>query len=73
MGLELIGGPMPERGTAEERRRAAVHVADRIASEHPHLTGRELAADPQARAGLLHLLDLLGLKPEPAPGGNRNA
>lgn len=50
-------------------RRAAVNVADRIASEHPHaldllmpkLAGRTLAKDPAIAAGVLELLETLGL------------
>lgn len=50
-------------------RAAAIHVADRIAAEHPHplddeaprLAGRLLAADPLVRTGLRELLDQLGI------------
>lgn len=60
--------------TADQTRRASVHVADRIAAEHPHplddlmprLAGRQLATDPVIAAGLLELLDQLGI-----PRGNR--
>jgi hypothetical protein len=60
-------------GTTElkpkQLRAASVHVADRIAAEHPHplddeaprLAGRLLAADPLVRAGLRELLDQLGI------------
>ncbi len=49
-------------------RRAAVHVADQVAAQHPHplddvmpkLAGRQLATDPTARAELLLLLDVIG-------------
>lgn len=49
-------------------RKAAVHVADRIAAEHPHplddvmprLAGRTLAQDPAVRTDLLELLDAIG-------------
>lgn len=52
-------------------RRAAVHVADRIAAENPHplddgypaLAGQAIACDPAVRQDLGELLDLLGLKP----------
>jgi hypothetical protein len=52
-------------------RAAAVHIADRVAAEHPHPldelmprhAGRLLAADPAVNAGVLELLDALGLKP----------
>jgi hypothetical protein len=55
--------------TEQEMRRAAVHVADRIAGEHPHpldaltpkAAGRELAQDPSVRQDVLELLDALGL------------
>jgi len=60
----------PER-LRDMERRAAVHAADRIGVEHPHeldelmpkLAGRTVAHDPEARAGLLLLLDVLGLTP----------
>lgn len=50
-------------------RAAAVHVADRVAAEHPHplddqmpkLAGRTIAKDPAVRGDLLELLDVLGL------------
>lgn len=50
-------------------RAAAVHLADRVAAEHPHpldnqmpnLAGRTIAKDPAVRAQLLDLLDQLGL------------
>jgi hypothetical protein len=59
-----VGAP-----TARQTRAAAVHVADRIAAEHPHplddvmpkLAGRQLAKDPAIAAGVLELLDVLGL------------
>lgn len=41
-------------------RRAAVHIADRVAAQHPELAGRQLAADPTVRAELLQLLDAIG-------------
>lgn len=55
-----------------EHRRAAVRVADQIGREHPDprddlmpkLVGRELAHDPVIAAGVLKLLDQLGLKPQ---------
>ena len=57
MGLEPQ--PIETRGrtatTSSEKRRAAVHIADRIAAEHP-------AGIPAgARAELLDLIDALGL------------
>ncbi len=59
-----VGAP-----TARQTRAAAVHVADRIAAEHPHeldelmpkLAGKQLAQDPAIAAGVLKLLDVLGL------------
>lgn len=53
-----------------EVRAAAVHAADHVAARHPHplddvmpkLAGRQLAADPVIAAGLLELLDALGLR-----------
>lgn len=58
--------------TAEQMRKAAAHVADRIAAEHPHplddcmpkLAGRLLAKDPAVNAGVLELLAVLGLRPD---------
>lgn len=55
--------------TFRQARAAAVHVADRIAAEHPHelddvmprLAGKQLAKDPAIAAGVLELLDVLGL------------
>ena len=65
-----ITDPDPAR-RREMERAAAVHAADRIAAEHPHaldgvmpkLAGRTVAHDPEARAGLLLLLDVLGITP----------
>ena len=61
--------------TAQQQRAAAVHVADRIAAEHPHplddvmpkLAGRLIAQDPAVRGGLLELLDALGLTRKERP------
>lgn len=55
--------------TRRQRRAAAVYCADRIAAEHPSpldelmpkLAGRQLAQDPAIAAGVLELLDVLGL------------
>jgi hypothetical protein len=55
--------------TFRQTRAAAVHVADRIAAEHPHeldelmpkLAGKQLARQPAIAAGVLELLDALGL------------
>lgn len=43
--------------TRAERRKAAVHLADRIAAEHPQLTAEQIAADPLLAQGLRELLD----------------
>lgn len=58
--------------TADQQRAASVHIADRIAGEHPHplddvmprLAGRLIAKDPAVTAGVLELLDALGLSKE---------
>ena len=58
--------------TAQQLRAAAVHVADRIAAEHPHpldelmprLSGRLIAADPAVNAGVLELLAAIGIRPD---------
>jgi len=72
MGMDLLGGPMPGRNGDQVRRDAAVHVADRVAAEHPHpldelmpkLAGRQLASDPVVAADVLELLAALGLIPD---------
>jgi hypothetical protein len=48
--------------TTTQQRAAAVHIADRIAADHPNLTAAEIAATPALAAGLLELLDQLGLR-----------
>lgn len=61
---------MVEPLTVDQRRAAAVHLADRIATEHPHplddlmprLAGRLVAANPVVAAGVRELLDALGLE-----------
>ncbi|MFP3986949.1 hypothetical protein U9R90_05480 [Streptomyces sp. E11-3] len=71
MGLELAGDERTHRNTVEQRREAAVTVADRIAAEHPHelddlmprLAGKQLAHDPVVAARVRELLDALGLLP----------
>ena len=63
-GRELGGDFGSVVVTRRQRRAAAVHVADRIAAEHPHLTAAELAADLTIRAGLRDLLAALGLTRE---------
>lgn len=50
--------------TRRQRRAAAVHIADRIAAEHPQLTAAQLAADPHITAGIRELLAALGLTKE---------
>lgn len=67
----------PVLTSQQQKRAAAVHVADRIAAEHPHplddqmpkLAGRLTGRDPDARQELVDLLDVLGL----APAGRRRA
>jgi len=57
---------------ADMERRAAVHVADQVGAEHPHhlddedprQAGRELAKDPAIAAGVLELLDAIGIRPD---------
>lgn len=51
----------PVTVTAGQRKAAALHIADRIAAEHPQLTAAQLAADPHIAAGLRELLAALGL------------
>lgn len=69
-GVDSLGfGPVLT--SQQQRRAAAVHVADRIAAEHPHplddqmpkLAGRLIGRDPHARQELVDLLDVLGLAP----------
>lgn len=60
----------PER-QQELARAAAVRVADQAGAEHPHplddlmprLAGRQLGQDPVIAAGVLELLDAIGIKP----------
>lgn len=73
-GREIEGGSIfihhldPER-QREIDRAAALHIADRVAAEHPHplddgrpqLAGQAIARDPAVRDGLLQLLDAIGL------------
>lgn len=71
---ELIRGRQLalRENTPVERRRAAVHVADRLAAEYPmpldelmpRLAGRQLAQDPLVRAEARGLLAMLGLLPQ---------
>jgi hypothetical protein len=59
----------PVNTTADQQRAAAVHVADRIAAEHPHplddvmprLAGRLIAKDPVVAVGVRELLAALGI------------
>jgi hypothetical protein len=60
-GREIQAELGPCTVTRRQRRAAAVHVADRIAAEHPQLTAAELAANPLIAAGLRELLNALDL------------
>lgn len=73
--IESLALAVPVLKPADRRRMeraAAVHVADRVAAEHPDprdglmpkLAGRELAHNPVARADVLELLDAIGLRPD---------
>jgi hypothetical protein len=61
-----------EPADEQQLRRAAVHLADRIAAEHltefdelaPEYAGRLVAQDPTVRAGLRELLDAIGYRKE---------
>lgn len=53
IGSDVIFRPV----TRVERRQAAVHLADRVAAEHPDLTAEQIAADPLLAQGLCELLD----------------
>ena len=69
-GLHL--GPTDPAEQTRRERKAAVRASDQIAAQHPHelddlmpkLAGRELARNPVIAAGVLDLLDALGLKPD---------
>jgi hypothetical protein len=60
----LAAGPVD----AGQLRRAAVHLADRLAAQHPHeldeqapeYAGRLVAQDPTVRTALRDLLDAIG-------------
>ncbi len=62
----------PVLTSRQQLRAAAVHVADRVAAEHPHplddlmprLSGRLIADDPAVTAGVLDLLAAIGIRPE---------
>ncbi|MFD9284884.1 hypothetical protein ACFWD7_48050 [Streptomyces mirabilis] len=73
MGIELADyGPKPTPAEAAEQRKAAVRIADQFGVEHPHplderlprLAGQELAMNPAIAAGVLELLDQLGIRPD---------
>lgn len=59
----------PVTVTARQRQAAALHIADRIAAEHPHprdedapaLAGQLIAKDPAVRAKVRDLINALGL------------
>jgi hypothetical protein len=63
-GREIQADLGPCTVTRRQRRAAAVHVADRIAAEHPQQTVAELAANPLVAAGLRELLNALDLNKE---------
>lgn len=66
LGEDMPLTPRPDRVLL---RRAAVHVADRVAAEHPHplddghptLAGQAIAYDPEVRRELAELLAALGI------------
>ena len=67
--LETLGlGPVAV--TAAQQRAAALHIADRIAAEHPHpldeempaLAGQLIARNADVRQKLHDLIDALGLR-----------
>lgn len=68
----LTVGALNAAEQARIERRAAIRAADHVAAEHPDprddvmpkLAGRELAKNPDAAAGVLELLDALGLRPD---------
>lgn len=69
--VETLGfGPV--NVNASLQRAAALHVADRLAVEHPHplddqmprLAGRLVGRDPEVRRQARELLDALGLLPK---------
>jgi hypothetical protein len=55
VGTDLILG----RVTGVQRRKAALHIADQVAAEHPDLTAQQIAADPALSQGLRELLDIV--------------
>lgn len=76
MGLELLPVDLHPSVNPAQVRAAAVHVADRVGADHPHLlddtmprlAGRLTARQPGVPAELLDLLDTLGLHTT-TPGG----
>jgi hypothetical protein len=73
MGMELADyGPKPPTAKQGELRRAAVRIADHSGAGHPHpldedmprIAGAVLAKDPAIAAGVLELLDALGIRPD---------
>lgn len=58
----------PVAVTADQARKAAVHVADRIAAAHPHPFD-----DPDAHRELAELLDALGIHPDHTRKETRHA
>ncbi|WP_217235407.1 hypothetical protein [Streptomyces sp. AC555_RSS877] len=56
----LAVGPVDK----QELRKAAIHIADRVAGHYPELTAGELAKDPGITVGLLELLDAIGYRKE---------
>lgn len=61
-GLAL--GPTKPEVRRQIERAAAVHIADRIAAEHPERTAAQLAADPHIANRLRETLAQLGLNKE---------
>lgn len=72
--IESSGIALPQMKPDERQRierAAAVQIADQVGVEHPHplddlmprLAGKQLGQDPVIAAGVLELLDAIGLKP----------
>lgn len=71
LGQQVLGGITVDPARWRQMvRRAAVHVADRVAAEHPHpldqempqLAGQLIAKNPAVRQQLHDLIDALGLQ-----------
>lgn len=73
--IESSGIAVPRLKPREQRRldrAAAVRIADQAGVENPHpldesmprLAGRQLGQDPVIAAGVLELLDAIGIKPD---------